>query len=72
MKTLSEIYDDAKLPIIIVYTQAIIPGYYNGIKRETQKINKNFEYIPIVAKNIYISKTQLLNPKILIDYFQNH
>jgi hypothetical protein len=37
LKTLSEIYDDAKLPIIIVYTQAVIPGYYNGIKREIEK-----------------------------------
>ena len=63
MKTLSEIYDDAKLPIIIVYTQAIIPGYYNGIKREIQKINKNFEYIPIVAKIIYKSKDSIIKPK---------
>ena len=52
LKVLSSIYDDAKLPIIVVYTQAIIPAYYNGIKKEIEKINKNFEYIPVIAKDI--------------------
>ena len=52
LKVLSSIYDDAKLPIIVVYTQAIIPAYYNGIKKEIEKINKNFEYIPVIAKEI--------------------
>ena len=38
---LSSIYDDFKLPIIVVYTQAIIPNFYNAINKEINKINKN-------------------------------
>ena len=37
LKELSAIYDDTNLPIIVVYTQAIIPSQYNGIKKEIEK-----------------------------------
>ena len=60
LKTLSSIYDDSKLPIIVVYTQAIIPNYYNEIQKEIEKINANFEYIPVVAKDIYISDSTVI------------
>ena len=57
---LSSIYDDFKLPIIVVYTQAIVPIYYNAINKEIKKINKNFEFIPVVAKDIQLSEDKTI------------
>ena len=56
---LSSIYDDSKLPIIVVYTQAIVSKYYNAIKEEVHKINNNLEYIPIVAGDIRLSEKHM-------------
>lgn len=55
LSQLSSIYDDSKLPIIVVYTQAIIPDYYNAINQEINKIKKNIEFIPVVAQDINLS-----------------
>ena len=63
LKTLSSIYDDAKLPIIVVYTQAIVKDYYNGLKREIEKIGRNFEYIPIIAKDINLSDNSIIKTR---------
>ena len=57
LKELSAIYDDTNLPIIVVYTQAIIPSQYNGIKKEIEKISQNFEYIPVIAKDIELDNS---------------
>ena len=59
LKALSSIYDEAKLPIIVVYTQAIVPDFYNGIKKEIEKIGKNFEYIPVLAKDINLGNSKI-------------
>jgi GTP-binding protein EngB required for normal cell division len=63
LQTLSSIYDDSKLPIIVVYTQAVIPSYYNEIKKEIEKIRTNIEYIPIIAKDIEISDNTIIKSK---------
>ena len=60
---LSSIYDDFKLPIIVVYTQAIIPNYYNSISKEIKKIGKNFEFVPVVAKDIQLSGGETIKSK---------
>ena len=52
---LSALYDESKLPIIVVYTQAMVPEYYEAIKNEIYKIKNNFDYIPVVAKEIKLS-----------------
>ena len=57
---LSSIYDDFKLPIIVVYTQAIIPNFYNAINKEINKINKNIEFIPVIAKDLIISDNKII------------
>ena len=56
LNKLASIYDDSKLPIIVVYTQAIIPQYYNAIRNDIIKNNKNIEYIPVVAKDMELSE----------------
>lgn len=60
---LSSIYDDFKLPIIVVYTQAIMPNYYNAISKEIKKINKNFEFIPVIAKDMQLPEDITIKSK---------
>jgi len=60
---LSSIYDEFKLPIIVVYTQAIVPNYYNAINKEIKKINKNIEFIPVIAKDMEISENKFVKSK---------
>ena len=60
---LASIYDDSKLPIIVVYTQAIIPNYYNAINNEINKINEEIEFIPVIAKDIELSEGKIIKPK---------
>ncbi len=54
IETLSSIYDDNKLPIIVVYTKAIVPSQYKGIQEEIKQLYKNFEFIPVIAKDFEI------------------
>ena len=57
---LSSIYDDFKLPIIVIYTQAVILNFYNAINKEINKINKNIEFIPVIAKDMIISDNKII------------
>ena len=63
LSKLSSIYDDSKLPIIVVYTQAMVPEYYEAIKNEVYKIKNNFDYIPVVAKDIKLADGSTVKPK---------
>ena len=63
LSKLSSIYGDSNLPIIVVYTQAIIPNYYNAINNEINKSNKNIEFIPVVAKDFELSEGKIIKPK---------
>ena len=46
-----------------MYTQAIIPNYYNSISNEINKIGKDLEFVPVVAKGIELSEGKIINPK---------
>ena len=63
LSKLSALYDDSKLPVIVVYTQAIIPRYYEVIKEDVQKIKNDIEYIPVVAKDIELSDGSSIKSK---------
>ena len=63
LSKLSSIYDDSKLPIIVVYTQAINPAFYNAINQEINKIKKGVEFIPVVAKDISLNQGILIKSK---------
>ena len=52
LKKLSSLYDDSKLPIIVVYTQAMVPEYYNAIKNDIMRLKNDLEFLPVVAKDI--------------------
>ena len=60
---LNELYDDNTLPIIVVYTQAMVPEYYNAIENEIRKIKKDIEYIPVVAGDIKIADNHYVKSK---------
>lgn len=51
LETLSSIYDDNKLPIIVVYTKAVFPSQYKGIQTKISQLDKGFEFIPVIAKD---------------------
>ena len=52
LSKLSAIYDNSKLPVIVVYTQAMVPDYYNAIKEDVIKVRNDIEFIPVVAQDI--------------------
>ena len=52
---LSQLYDDSKLPVMVVYTQAIIPEYYKTIEKDIKKIKNNIEFIPVIAEDMKLS-----------------
>ena len=56
--TLAKIYDNNKLPIIVVYTKAIMPSLYKPIERKIKDLNLNLNFVPVVAKDILIEKEE--------------
>ena len=54
LKRLAALYDNSKLPIIVVYTRAIHQEFVDGIKKKVQNIDHNLEYVAVIAKEIEI------------------
>ena len=54
--TLAKIYDQNKLPIIVVYTKAIMPSLYKPIERIIKDLNLNLNFVPVISKDITIEK----------------
>ena len=54
LKTLSSIYEDNKLPIIVVYTKAMVPSIYEPIGKMVKNLNGNLEFVPVISKDIEI------------------
>ena len=60
---LSQLYDDSKLPVMVVYTQAIIPEYYKTIEKDIKKIKNNIEFIPVIAEDMKLSDGKNIKSK---------
>ena len=56
LETLSSVYDDNKLPIIVVYTKAAFPFLYEEIQKKVKQLDRNFEFIPVIAKDMEMKK----------------
>ena len=56
LETLSSVYDDNKLPIIVVYTKAAFPFLYEEIQKKVNQLDRNFEFIPVIAKDMEMKK----------------
>ena len=62
LKHLNETYFE-KLPIIIVYTQAVNDKYIEDIKKDIKDCNiKDFEFIPVLAKEYVAHGGYKINP----------
>ena len=56
LETLSSVYDDNKLPIIVVYTKAAFPFLYEEIQKKVNQLDRNFEFITVIAKDMEMKK----------------
>lgn len=54
LKKLADLYDNSKLPIIVVYTRAINQEFVDGIRKKVEKLNYNLGYVAVIAKEIEI------------------
>ena len=54
LKRLAALYDNDKLPIIVVYTQALNSKYYKDIKEKVDNLGFNLGYVAVIAKEMEI------------------
>ena len=54
LKRLAALYDNNKLPIIVVYTQAQRTDYCSGIKQKVENLGYNLGWVEVIAKEIEI------------------
>ena len=53
---LSKIYDDNTLPIIVVYTKAMVPDIYKPIEAKVKDLKLKLEFVPVISKDIEIEE----------------
>lgn len=56
LEILSNIYDNNKLPIIVVYTKAIMESDYEPVEKLIKQFKKNLDFIPVIAKEFIRKK----------------
>lgn len=56
LETLSSIYDDNKLPIIVVYTKAMVELEYKPIGDKIKQFNKNLDFMPVIARDFIVEE----------------
>ncbi|MCQ2819513.1 MAG: 50S ribosome-binding GTPase [archaeon] len=60
IQKLSDIYINSSLPIIVVYTQAIIPNFYNAFKKHIHKHYPKLKFIPVLADDMPINNGEVV------------
>lgn len=53
---LSKIYDNNKLPIIIVNTKAMVPDLYKPIEKKIKDLKLDLEFVSVISKDIEIEE----------------
>lgn len=56
LEALSSIYDDNKLPIIVVYTKALVALEYKPIGDKIKQFNKNLDFMPVIARDFIVEE----------------
>lgn len=56
LKELSKIYDDNTLPVIVVYTKAMVPEIYKPIENKIKDLKLKVEFVPVISKDIEIEE----------------
>lgn len=51
IQKIASIYENNKLPIIIVYTKAIVADQYKPIGEMVKELNGNLEFIPVISRD---------------------
>jgi len=63
LKKLAALYDNSTLPIIFVYTRAVVPDFYENMKKKVDNLGLKLEFVDIIAKEMKISCSQNIKPK---------
>ena len=69
LERLAALYDNSKLPIIVVYTRAVHQEFVDGIRKKVENLGHNLGYVAVIAKEIEIKaededdEPQVLKPK---------
>ena len=53
---LSKIYDNNTLPVIVVYTKAMVPDLYKPIELKVKELKLKLDFIPVISKDIEIEE----------------
>ena len=56
LETLANIYHNNDLPIIVVYTKAMMPSLYLPIKAKVEELKQGLEFVPVISKDIEIEE----------------
>ena len=56
LEELAKIYDNNTLPIIVVYTKAMMPNLYKPIEAKVKELKRGLEFVPVISKNIEIEE----------------
>jgi len=57
LQKLADIYNNSELPIIVVYTKAIMKSLYEPIERKIRDLKKDLEFVPVISKEIEIEES---------------
>lgn len=56
LETLADIHHNNDLPIIVVYTKAMMPSLYLPIKAKVEELKRGLEFVPVISKDIEIEE----------------
>ena len=54
LEELAKIYNNNTLPIIVVYTKAMMPHLYKPIEVKVAELKRGLEFVPVISKDIEI------------------
>ena len=57
LQKLADIYNNSELPIIVVYTKAIMKSLYEPIEKKIRDLKKDLEFVPVISKEIEIEES---------------
>lgn len=54
LEELAKIYNNNTLPIIVVYTKAMMPHLYKPIEAKVEELKRGLSFVPVISKDIEI------------------
>ena len=56
LEELAKIYNNNTLPIIVVYTKAMMPALYKPIEAKVEELKRGLAFVPVISKDIEIEE----------------